>query len=76
MRATLFFAAFVGSVVVCSCQSIKPYQKELLLNPTMDEKGISTVASPFAASALVGRDFLASGSPSGSASSSCPTCGG
>ena len=76
MRTIVLFTVIFGSVLVCSCQSIKPYQKELLLNPTMDDKGIATVASPFAASALVGRDFLASGSPSGSASSSCPTCGG
>lgn len=59
-----------------ACHTVKPYQKEHLLNPLMDDKGLGPLNSTFANAALNSKDFLASGSAQASASSSCPTCGG
>lgn len=74
-RATTFLPLVLG-LICAGCQTIKPYQKEHLLNPLMDDKGLSGLSSPFAGAALTAKDFLASGSPQASASTSCPTCGG
>jgi hypothetical protein len=73
------FLKLVASVLLiglsASCASIKPYQKEYLLSPVMDDASIQSLQPGYAKSngGLVER--LATGT-SGGGGTSCPTCGG
>jgi hypothetical protein len=70
-----FALVLVAAQIATSCASIKPYQKEYLLSPVMDDASIQTLQPNYAKSnnSLVER--LATG-VSGGGGTSCPTCGG
>ena len=61
--------------LVNACTTIKPYEKEYLLNPLMEDKmaGDLTPSMPSAGTAT--HEKFATGAVAG-AGSSCPTCGG
>jgi hypothetical protein len=63
---TLFFA--VG------CRTIKPYEKEYLLHPTMDDARVDRLSAPYGKS-IRPNERLAVAAGGGS-SYACPTCGG
>ena len=59
-----------------SCAGVKPYEKEFLLHPLMDEAALKSLTSDFHSVCVADVERLsASGSGSGVATS-CPTCGG
>lgn len=62
-------------VALVGCETIKPYEKEFLLNPLMDDAGVASLTSSMMSSAATGFEKLATGS-AGTGGSSCPTCGG
>ena len=77
MMVKILTAIFLGSLLVLSgaCKTIKPYEKEYLLNPLMDDQ-VSTSLTPIMPSAgTTSFEKFATGL-SGGAGSSCPTCGG
>ena len=57
------------------CETIKPYEKEFLLNPVMDDAFVSSLQAPLMSQAQSGFEKLALGGGT-SGGSSCPTCGG
>jgi hypothetical protein len=59
---------------ISSCRAIKPYEKEYLLNPVMDEARVERLSGPYGKS-MRPNERLASGM-GGSGSTACPTCGG
>jgi len=59
-----------------SCRTIKPYEKEYLLSPLMDDTKFSPVAFDFSSRVLPSVEKLSASSASSSSGSSCPTCGG
>jgi hypothetical protein len=58
------------------CTTVKPYEKEYLLNPLMDDAVISSLSSEMLPSVCASFEKLASAAPGAGGSSSCPTCGG
>jgi hypothetical protein len=58
-----------------ACAAIRPYEKEYLLSPLMDDAVVSTLQPAFAKSASTSQERLASGT-AGNGGTSCPTCGG
>jgi hypothetical protein len=56
------------------CRAIKPYEKEYLVHPIMDEARVERLSAPYAKSVRP-NERLATAS-GGGASTSCPTCGG
>ena len=72
MKIVVFGFIFI---LVSACSTIKPYEKEYLLNPLMDDQ-VSTALTPSMPSVATGSfEKFASGA-NGGAGSSCPTCGG
>jgi hypothetical protein len=59
---------------VSSCRTIKPYEKEYLLHPTMDDSRVDVLSAPYGSSMRPNEKLALSSGSSGS--SSCPTCGG
>ena len=57
------------------CTTLKPWEKEHLLHPLMDDASLQSLNSPFRTAAAAKFEKLAgvSGSSQGGA---CPTCGG
>lgn len=70
----IFLLMVLGATLV-ACETIKPYEKEYLLSPLMDDTGVASMTPSMMSSASGGFERLANGS-SGSGGSSCPTCGG
>lgn len=65
-------------ITICllpSCRTLKPYEKEFLLHPLMDDAALGNLQSgmPVVARSRVERLSSAAG---GSGATSCPTCGG
>jgi len=63
------------SMLVWGCKTVKPYEKEYLLNPLMDDAGVSSL-KPEMANSTTGQFEKLSGSGGGGSATSCPTCGG
>lgn len=59
-----------------SCRTIKPYEKEYLLSPLMDNGAFSPVALNYSSNVVSRVEKLSESSASSSSGSSCPTCGG
>ena len=70
-RNLSIFAALLLSV---SCKSIKPYEKELLLGPLMDDASVGELSGSHVRQLGI-KERLATGITGGS-STACPTCGG
>lgn len=69
----IFF--IVTALVASGCTPLKPYEKEFLLDPTMDDKAAAALAPDTMNAASGNFEKLASGA-SGGGATSCPTCGG
>jgi hypothetical protein len=61
-------------IFAVSCRTIKPYEKEYLLHPTMDDARVDRLSAPYGKS-LRPNERLAVAAGGGS-SYACPTCGG
>lgn len=70
-----FLAIILMAIGCLSCTTIKPYEKEYLLNPLMED-GMATDLTPaMTGVGMATHEKFATGGGSG-AGSSCPTCGG
>jgi hypothetical protein len=64
-------------VLICgNCKTIKPYEKEYLLHPLMDEATTSALLPQTMSSQFSNYEKLSSSLSGGGGGSSCPTCGG
>jgi len=59
-----------------ACAHVKPYEKEYLLNPLMDDGTLRSLTSDFGAVSFGAFERLSSNTLGASAATSCPTCGG
>ena len=66
---------FIFSQLLLGCSTIKPYEKQHLLHPLMDDGKVARLSSDFANSTAGAQQRKLNGGGSVS-SSSCPTCGG
>ena len=73
MRIAILLLTAVG---LAGCGTLKPYEKEYLLSPIMDDDGVTKLSANFMSSASGDFEKLAQGAPGGAGGSSCPTCGG
>jgi hypothetical protein len=73
MRLVLTGCVFI---LFTACSSIKPYEKEYLLDPLMSDEQLSHLNSSFFRAATAEQEHLSSGAAGTSGGSSCPTCGG
>ncbi len=68
--ALIFFMAFFG------CKTIKPYEKEYLLSPIMDDESVGKLAVGLHSSGFGEFERISVGASASAAGTSCPTCGG
>lgn len=62
------------SLLGANCTTIKPYEKEYLLHPLMDDASVAKLEGGYVTKTRPKERLAASGASSGS--TSCPTCGG
>jgi hypothetical protein len=67
-------AIFLLAVLFAGCAVVKPYEKEYLLNPLMDDQYVSKLEGSYNVKTRPKERLAAAGVNSGS--TSCPTCGG
>jgi hypothetical protein len=67
--------AAAAAATMGGCTPLKPYEKEFLLDATMDDAAIAPLAPALMSSASGAFEKLAAGA-SGPGATSCPTCGG
>jgi hypothetical protein len=60
---------------MASCRVIKPYEKEYLVHPIMDDARVERLSAPYGKSVRP-NERLATAGAGGGSSTSCPTCGG
>ena len=74
--SNLRFAQILAVVLfgMSSCRSIKPYEKEYLLHPVMDDARVERLSAPYGKSRRPIERLANAGGSGGS--TSCPTCGG
>jgi hypothetical protein len=70
----LLILAVAIPLAISSCRSIRPYEKEYLLHPTMDDSRVETLSGPYGKTRRPSERLAALSG--GGGSSSCPTCGG
>jgi hypothetical protein len=70
MKVVLILGLLLGG-----CATIKPYEKEYLLNPVMDDGQLARMQSSLL-QASQGRYEKLGSTGNASAGTSCPTCGG
>lgn len=73
LRFSVLLFTALAAVNIFGCRSIKPYEKEYLVHPTMDDASVERLKGPFGQSKRSKEKLSASGAQS---STSCPTCGG
>lgn len=61
---------------VCGCVGVRPYEKEYLLSPLMDDEALQSLNSDFRGGVIAPFERLSNVGTGGGAGSSCPTCGG
>lgn len=66
---------WIATAALGACETIKPYEKEYLLNPVMDDAVVGSLQAPLMSQAITGFEKLAGGAGA-TGGSSCPTCGG
>ncbi len=62
-------------ISLASCQTLKPYEKEYLLHPTMDDAVTGKLTPNYAIKVGGSNENLSQGGGGGQGSA-CPTCGG
>ncbi|MCX6125593.1 MAG: hypothetical protein NTV34_12740 [Proteobacteria bacterium] len=72
-RARLSLILLIGFFGV-SCAVIKPYEKEYLLNPLMDDQSVARLEGPYISKTRPLERLAAAGASTGA--TACPTCGG
>jgi len=70
----VFLAALLVLSGLAGCKTIKPYEKEYLLSPLMDDGAIARTENKFGREACGSFEKLA-GLGGGGGASACPTCG-
>jgi hypothetical protein len=64
----------LGILAMSACSVVKPYEKEYLLNPLMDDASVAKLQGNYVTKTRPNERLAAAGGSSGS--TSCPTCGG
>jgi hypothetical protein len=64
----------LGIVAMSSCRAIRPYEKEYLVHPVMDDARVERVSAPYGKTKRSNERLAIAGA--GGGSTSCPTCGG
>lgn len=72
MTKTILF--LVASSGVISCAAIKPYEKEYLIHPLMEDQSVAKLEGSYVTKTKPMERLAAAGA--GAGSTSCPTCGG
>jgi hypothetical protein len=71
------FAAIILAGGVSACIGVKPYEKEFLLHPLMDDSELQSIQpSDFRALYVGDVERLSNSGSVGQGASACPTCGG
>ena len=70
--AGLLSAAALGQ----GCVGVKPWEKEYLLDPLMDDGLSAALESPLSSAVQSRNERLAGLAPGSGGATSCPTCGG
>jgi hypothetical protein len=70
----LSFVAAFAVVATSSCRAIRPYEKEYLVHPVMDDARVERVSAPYGKTKRSNERLAIAGA--GGGSTSCPTCGG
>lgn len=73
MRALL---ALFAAIAATGCETLKPYEKEYLLDPTMDDAAVSALNADMMVSGAASFEKLGLAGQGGAGATSCPTCGG
>lgn len=71
-----FILCVLMMAAVSGCVGVKPYEKEYLLSPLMDDAALESLSSDFRGNWSSLFERLSSNGASGASSGSCPTCGG
>jgi hypothetical protein len=64
------------ALALAGCATIKPYEKEYLLNPVMDDGAVSSLTPGMLSLSCAEFEKLGTSGPGAGAATSCPTCGG
>jgi hypothetical protein len=70
----LFVLLVITGLATSSCRAIKPYEKEYLVHPVMDDARVERVSAPYGKTKRANERLVIAGA--GGGSTSCPTCGG
>ena len=65
----------MATMALEACRTLRPYEKEHLLKPSMDDARIGSLEPSYAKSTAAQFEKLAAGTAQGGGGSSCPTCG-
>lgn len=71
---SLFVILAITGLATSSCRAIKPYEKEYLVHPVMDDARVERVSAPYGKTKRANERLAIAGA--GGGSTSCPTCGG
>lgn len=74
MRQVL--ATLLAAAALTGCAALKPYEKEYLLNPVMDDDHLLGVDATLMNAASASFEKLGKGGSGAGGGSACPTCGG
>ena len=75
-KANIYIFVYIALLFIfMSCTPLKPFEKEYLLGPLMEDSALTSLNSSFVSSIFPYFEKLSSGG-TGSSSTSCPTCGG
>jgi hypothetical protein len=73
MKKMILLFGFLFLVFAAGCAVVKPYEKEYLLSPLMDDASVAKLEGGYVTKTRPNERLAAGGS---SSSTSCPTCGG
>ena len=65
----------VAAMALAGCETIKPYEKEYLLSPLMEDKAVAEMQPTLMPAASANFEKLSSGANT-TTGTACPTCGG
>ena len=73
-----FRMTYLVLITMCSaaCATVKPYEKEFLLNKLMDDSYVDSLTPKLHQAALAKYEHLGAGKGSSQGAQACPTCGG
>ena len=75
-RLQTVISALLRGALLGGCVGVKPYEKEYLLHPLMDEGELQSLRSDFPTGCASNFERLSMSGLGGASSTSCPTCGG